>query len=428
MTVKKNIKELVLLAFVVPVVIIYLIVSISKCSQSSDDALGSDSVVVNINEFGFVSDSLKEYREKVQKNQTLSDLLIPHNVSFQTIHDIAAASQSVFDLKKINVGNTYTIFSDIDSVESVKYFVYEIDPINYIICDLRDSIYIHLESREVVTKIREISGIIEYSLYSTLSGINASDLLALKMADAFAWQIDFYGIQKGDFFKIIFEENYVQDKLVGIGKINAALFNHRSKDYYAFRFEQEGQDEYFDEHGNSLRKAFLKAPLKFSRISSRYTNKRFHPVLKYYRPHRGIDYAAPAGTHIQSVGDGLITDVRWTNQGGRFVKIKHNSTYSSGYMHLQAYAKGIKVGKRIRQGDVIGYVGSSGLATGPHLDFRFWKNNELVNYLSQEFPSSRPIDKKDQLAFTAFKDSIKIKIDAINVNPPSASALTSGTK
>ncbi len=384
--------------------------------KSDDPNLGSVEIPKpKINEYGLQVDSLTEVKGVVDRNETISDILNPHNVPLQKIYQIADASKDIYDFTKINFGKSYTLYSKIDSVESLKYFVYEIDPINYVVCDLTDSINIYKESREVATQIREVSGVIRNSLYMTLKEQRVSDLLALKLADVYAWQIDFYGIQEGDFFKVIFEENLVDTQFIGVGKINTALFNHRGKDFYAFRFKQNGKDEYFDEEGNGLRKAFLKAPLKFSRISSGYTNRRFHPILKYYRPHRGIDYAAPTGTPIQSVGDGTVTDVRWTKQGGRFVKIKHNSTYSSGYMHLSKYAKGIKPGVRVSQGDVIGYVGSSGLSTGPHLDFRFWKNGQLVNYLRQEFPSSYPVSEDSKAQFISFRDSIKLHLDAIEI-------------
>jgi murein DD-endopeptidase MepM/ murein hydrolase activator NlpD len=402
--------------------IILALISFFLMSCSSEELKEEfvEAPVLKPNEYNLIVDSLREIRGVVDRNETISDILNPHNIPLQKIYRIADASKNVFDFTKINFGKNYTLYSTIDSIETVKYFVYEIDPINYVVCDLSDSINIYKESREVTTRIREVSGIIDNSLYMTLKEQNASDLLALKLADVYAWQIDFYGIQAGDYFKVIFEENFVDTTFIGVGKINTALFNHKDKDFYAFRFEQNGKDEYFDEDGNGLRKAFLKAPLKFSRISSGYTNRRFHPILKYYRPHRGIDYAAPTGTPIQSVGDGTVTDVRWTKQGGRFVKVKHNSTYSSGYMHLSKYAKGIKPGVRVSQGDIIGYVGSSGLATGPHLDFRFWKNGQLVNYLRQEFPSSYPIKESDLDSFKFYKDSLKTRLDNIQIEFPAS--------
>ena len=339
---KKSIRDISIYAFFIPVLIIYLIVIIPKCSEDEADnseVESVDSTIVYPNEYGFYSDSLQESKATVERNQTLSDILNPHNVPLQEIYKIADLSKSIFDLTKIKSGQDYTLYHLNDTIATIKYFVYEIDPINFVVCDLTDSIRIYKERRDVSTRIREVSGVIKNSLWQTLKESEVSELLAIKLADVFAWQIDFYGIQKDDYFKVVFEEKFIGDKSIGVGKINSALFNHKKREYYAFRFVQDDQDEYFDEEGNGLRKAFLKAPLKFSRISSGYTNSRFHPVLKYYRPHKGIDYAAPTGTPVQSIGDGTVTDVRWTKQGGRFVKIKHNSTYSSGYMHLSKYAK-----------------------------------------------------------------------------------------
>ncbi len=423
----KKLKGQHILVLFVPVLLIYLVAIVPTCSDDiadDDEAVSQEVKAPEPNRYGLFLDSLTEHTSQVNKNQTISDILNPHDIPLQEIYRIAAEAKPVFDLTKIKSGQNYTLYTSKDSLKKVNYFVYEIDPVDYLVCDLTDSLNIYKGQKTVTTKIREVSGVINHSLYSTLQDEGASDLLALKLSDVFAWQIDFYGIQRGDYFKAVFEENFIDDEFIGIGKVNAALFNHRSKDYYAFRFIQDGQDEYFDEEGNSLRKAFLKAPLKFSRISSGYTNKRFHPVLKYYRPHRGIDYAAPSGTPVQTVGDGIVTDVRWTSQGGRFVKVKHNGTYSSGYMHLSRYAKGLKVGKTVRQGDVIGYVGMSGLATGPHLDFRFWKNNQLVNYLRQEFPSSHPIKSDDKSGFLTFKDSIRIELDTIQL-PDSTTQIAS---
>ena len=418
MTGKKKIKDIPILLFFIPVVVIYLLLIIPGVSGEPDKSapkLFYDSSAVLPNEYGFFTDSLSELKATVERNETLSDILNPYNIPLQTIYEIVKLSKPVFDLTKIKSAQDYTIYHLNDTNSTAVFFVYEIDPINYIVCNLNDSIRINPGRREVSSRIREVSGVIKTSLWHTLKESEVSELLAIKLADVFAWQIDFYGIQQGDYFKAVFEERFIGEKSIGVGKINSALFNHKNRDYYAFRFMQEDQDEYFDEQGNGLRKAFLKAPLKFSRISSGFTNRRFHPVLKYYRAHKGIDYAAPTGTPVQSIGDGTVTDVRWTTQGGRFVKIKHNSTYSSGYMHLSKYAKGLTPGKRVRQGEVIGYVGMSGLATGPHLDFRFWKNNSLVNYLRQEFPSSHPVNEKDRLSFLAYKDSIKVIVDSISL-------------
>lgn len=373
-----------------------------------------DTVSVNINEFGIIVDSLNEYSDIIKKNQTLADILLPFNIDYNKITQMVSESKEIFDLRKINAGKEYFIYTQNDSIETPKYFVYAFDKINYIVYDL-DSIKINKGQKEIIVKEKFAEGTINSSLYETLQEQNLSPLLALKLSEVLAWQIDFYTIQKGDYFRVLYNEKYVGDDFVGIGKIKAIQFNHKTRDYFGFRFEQGDEFDYFDENGNSLRKAFLKAPLKFSRISSKYSRRRLHPVLRTYRPHLGIDYAAATGTPVQSVGDGTVVQASYQGGAGNYVKIKHNGTYTSGYMHLSKYGKGIKKGARVKQGDVIGYVGSTGLSTGPHLDFRFWINGDLVNYLTIEFPPSNPIKEEYREKFFVQRDSLWEKID-FNVN------------
>ncbi len=370
-----------------------------------------DTVSANINEFGINLDSLNEYSDIIKKNQTLADILLPFNVGYAKISEMVNQSKNIFDLRKINTGKEYFVYTLNDSLETPKYFVYAFDKIEYIVYDLQDTILINKGKKEIIVKEKFAEGTINSSLYETLQEQNLSPLLALKLSEVLAWQIDFYTIQKGDFFRVVYNEKYVGNDFVGVGKIKAIQFNHKKRDYFGFRFEQGDEFDYFDEEGNSLRKAFLKAPLKFSRISSRYSRRRLHPVLRTYRPHLGIDYAAATGTPVQSVGDGTVVQASYQGGAGNYVKVKHNGTYTSGYMHLSKYGKGIKKGASVRQGDVIGYVGSTGLSTGPHLDFRFWINGDLVNYLTIEFPPSTPIKEEYKAEFFTLRDSLWNKID-----------------
>jgi len=217
--------------------------------------------------------------------------------------------------------------------------------------------------------------------------------MANNLSEIYAWTIDFFGLQKGDRYKVYFEKQFVEGKYIELGKIIAADFYHAGDDNYAFYFEQNNQGDYFDEKGNSLQRTFLKAPLRYSRISSGFSNSRLHPVLKIRRPHHGVDYAAPSGTPVHTVGDGIVVKKGYQKRGGgNYIKIKHNGTYSTTYMHLKGFSKGIAVGKKVKQGDLIGYVGKTGLATGPHLDFRFYRNGKAVNPLKVESPPSKPID------------------------------------
>ena len=403
---------------------IALIVLLSLIIISCDDSLENenndlveniDTVSVNINEFGIVVDSLNEYSDVIKKNQTLADILLPFNVDYNTITSMVAESKDVFDLRKINAGKDYFVYTKNDSTETPKYFVYSFDKINYIVYDLSDSIKINKGQKEVKVEEKFAEGVITSSLYETLQQQNLSPMLALKLSEVLAWQIDFYTIQEGDFFRVLYNEKYVDDDFVGVGKIKAIQFNHKGKDFFGFYFNQGDEIDYFDENGNSLRKAFLKAPLKFSRISSSFSRRRLHPILRRYRPHLGIDHAAASGTPVQAVGDGTVIQASYQGGAGNYVKIKHNGTYTSGYMHLSKYGKGIKKGAYVRQGDIIGYVGSTGLSTGPHLDFRFWVNNDLVNYLTIEFPPSNPIKEEFRQEFIAQRDSLWERID-FNMN------------
>jgi murein DD-endopeptidase MepM/ murein hydrolase activator NlpD len=238
----------------------------------------------------------------------------------------------------------------------------------------------------------------------------------LKLSEIYAWAVDFYRIQKGDMFKVIYEEKLVEDEVIGMGRVIAAYFQHYGDDYYAVYFEQGNAADYFDENAKSLRRAFLKAPLKYSRISSRFSMKRFHPVQKRYKPHLGTDYAAPRGTPIMATGDGKVVKSGYTKGNGNYVKIRHNSVYSTQYLHMQKIKSGIKRGVRVRQGEVIGYVGSTGLATGPHVCYRFWKNGSQVDALKIKVPPSLPVDKKYIEAYDSLKVKMVAELDSILIN------------
>ena len=258
-----------------------------------------------------------------------------------------------------------------------------------------------------------MSGVIETSLWETMLDAGAMPELIHSLSEVFAWQVDFYRIQKGDKFKVIYEQINVKDKPAGIGKILGAYFNHFGKDYYAIFFDQGSGISYFDENGQSLQKQFLRAPLRYKRISSKYTRRRYHPVEKRYKAHLGTDYAAAPGTPIRTVGDGIVEEARYNKYNGRYVKIRHNSVYSTQYLHMSGFARGIKEGARVTQGQTIGYVGSTGLATGPHLCFRFWKNGEQVDALKVELPPSEPVKEEYQDSFNNIKKVMIQKLDDV---------------
>jgi len=386
-----------------------------KCSDSKNEIPAE---IINdqpLNSFGFFSDSLEHQTYSVLKNETLSDILLKHSVPNTEIITIVNNAKDVLDVRKIVAGNFYHVYTDDDSLNSLVYFVYEKSPRHFVVFDLRDSINVYESEKEVVVRESQKSAIIDQSLYVSLMNVEATPELAIKLSEIFAWQIDFYHLQKGDNFKVIYDELYVDDKFFAIGTIKAAIFSHRGKDYYAIPFTQDSVYQYFDEDGNSLRKAFLKAPLEFGRISSRYSKSRLHPVLKVRRPHHGVDYAAPVGTPIRTTGDGVVSDVGYNGGAGKFVKIRHNSVYTTMYLHLSRYAKGIKKGTTVQQGQVIGYVGSTGLSTGPHLDYRFYVNGSPVDPLKVEIPSAHPVKEELRAEYEVLRDSIMNLLNKVEV-------------
>ena len=235
--------------------------------------------------------------------------------------------------------------------------------------------------------------------------------LAAEMEDIYQWTIDFFGIQQGDCFTVIYDEKFIDDSSVGVGRVWGAKFTHRGSDIFAIPFEQDGKLQYWEADGGSLRKQLLKAPLKFTRISSGYSNARVHPVTKKVRPHHGIDYAAPSGTPVRAVADGVVTERTYKKYDGNILKIKHPGNLMSGYLHLKGFAKGIKVGSRVSQGDVIGYVGSTGRSTGPHLDFRIWKNGQAINPLSIPQKPAEPISSANKERFEKVKELIIAELE-----------------
>ncbi len=363
--------------------------------------------------YGINVDSLNVDTGYVKRNEFWADILLKRGVSYQTIDKIAR-NRKVFDVRKIRKGNRYVFITAKDSVSTPLYFIYEINRSEYVAYHLQDSVYGNLGQKSFNYKEESAKGIITTSLWNALKDSGYDPALANSLSEVYAWTIDFFGLQKGDKFKVIYDKLYIEGKPAGLGKIKASVFQHAGHDYYAFYFEQDGEGDYFDEEGNSLERTFLKAPLRYTRISSRFSNSRYHPVLKIRRPHHGVDYAAPEGTPVHSVGDGVIIKKGYQKRGGgNYLKIKHNGTYSTSYMHLRAFAKGMKVGKHVKQGELIGYVGHTGLATGPHLDFRFYKNGRAVNPLKVKSPPAKPVDEKNRPAFDSLVRSYQMVLDTI---------------
>ncbi len=366
--------------------------------------------------FDLPTAGLKEVEAHVRRHETFAEILQPYDVPYVQIVEVVEASRDVFDVRALRAGRPYHVFTD-PQTGAARYFVYEQSAVEYVVLDLERPARARRGRHPVDTVRKAAEGVIAGSLYETLARADADPSLAVALSEVFAWQIDFYRIRKGDRFEIVYEERYVDGVPVGLGRVLAARFTHRGDDFYGFYFEQDGRGEYFDEEGQSLRKALLKAPLKYRRISSRYTKRRFHPVQKRWKAHLGTDYAAAAGTPVHSVGDGVVVEAGYTRYNGNWVKIRHNGTYTTGYLHFSRIAAGIERGVRVEQGQVIGYVGSTGLATGPHVCYRFWKHGRQVDPYKQEIPPSEPVADAHRAAFEHVKSRLMPLVAAPGEEP-----------
>jgi len=360
--------------------------------------------------YGVPVDSFEVVEGTVRRNQMLGSILHEYGVSAQRIYEISLIPREVFDVRKVRAGNRYAIFLD---SAGVRYFAYEKDDINYAVIHLEDSIHVELREKPVIHVTEAVYGEITTSLWEAFQEQEKNPLLANELSDIYAWSIDFFGLQRGDQFKVIYDEAYVDSSSVGITKIHSAWFRHAGHEFWAIPFEQDSVVSFFDEEGNSLRKAFLKAPLKYNRVSSGFSNSRLHPILKIRRPHHGVDYAAPRGTPVLAIGDGQVIAAAYERGGGNYVKIKHNGVYRTTYMHLQGFARGIRTGVWVKQGDVIGYVGSTGLSTGPHLDFRFYKNGYPVDPLKVEAPPVEPVHEALLTDYLLVKNSVMQELKSV---------------
>ncbi|MFP4690631.1 MAG: peptidoglycan DD-metalloendopeptidase family protein [Bacteroidales bacterium] len=366
-------------------------------------------------EFGFAKGSYRVEEGMVRRGQTLSHLLSRFDYGPADIDRIARRMQDVFSPRRIKGGNNYYGYytQDTDTLSELCYFVYEISDLDYLVVDFCDSLDVYRGEKEVTNVSREASGIIRASLWNTIIENNLPQDLVIQMSRILAWTVDFYRIESGDRFKVLYEEAHVGERPVGVSRINAVYFMHRGSEIEGYHFAADTIDGYYDGEGNSLQKVFLRAPLEYVRISSRYSQSRMHPIHGDRRPHLGTDYAAPHGTPILAVGDGTVTQVSYTSGNGNYVKIRHNSVYQTQYLHMSRFASGISPGTRVEQGEVIGYVGSTGLATGPHVCFRFWQNGQQVDHLRLEFPSGDPLPGEYMDTFLRIRDSHRKKLDAV---------------
>lgn len=406
-------------------VLLLFVLTVTACKNRQQQAIppSSDTLAkatpaapaVAQRKFGLSVDSFTVIEKTIERNEFLANILELYQVEEPAIALLAAKSKKVFDIRNIRAGNQYTVFCTKDSLQKAQYFVYQPNAIDYVVYDLRDSISIYTGKREVTTRSLTASGKIEGSLYETFKKAGADPGLAMKLADIYAWSIDFYSIHEGDWFKVVYEQQYIKDEPVELGSIRSAVFSHDGEPFYAFFFQPDTTQpgEYYDEQGKTLRRFFLKAPLKFSHITSRFTLRRFHPVQKRWKAHLGTDYAAGTGTPIIATGNGVVIESAFSRFNGNYVKIRHNNTYTTQYLHMSRRAA--KRGQHVRQGQVIGYVGSTGLATGPHVCYRFWKNNVQVDPLRQKFPSAEPISQSAQPVFDQYKQEQRQQLEAIRI-------------
>jgi murein DD-endopeptidase MepM/ murein hydrolase activator NlpD len=408
---------LLIAVFIVAVVLVnrYYVEPAIMQAQVSEDSLVIGPIKIKEPNFlyGMVVDNYTVIEDKIKRNQVLGDILMEYNVPANIIHQMSKLSRNVFDVRKIAPNKKYTLICDQDSLRTARAFVYEPNPTEYIVFRFEDTLWVDVCQREVVVMEKSIAGEIKTNLSQTIEELGISHELTNRFVDVFGWQVDFQRLQKGDKFKLIYEEAQVEGVSVGIKQINAIYFEHYGHPYYAFPFDQGEGPDYFDEEGKSLRKALLKYPIEFTRISSRYTMSRFHPVQKRWKAHLGTDFAAPKGTPIRAVGDGLVQEAKYKSNNGNYVKIRHNGTYTTQYLHMSRIADGVRAGTRVRQGQTIGYVGSTGLATGPHLCYRFWRNGVQVDALKVELPPSKPVKKEFFEAFESVKTELTKKLEVI---------------
>ncbi len=373
--------------------ILFFVVS---CHSNTENSLTADETEGAIDEvryeYGIPVDSFYCVAGTVGKGETLGGIFGRLGAGQQLINQLGLLSPAEFDVRQIRPQKSYLAFYSLDSV--LCYFVYQQDLIHSVVMDVRDTLHIEKVQKPLKhhTECKEV--VIESSLWNAFTSVGANPQLAIELSDIYAWTVDFFGLQQGDRFRVYYTESFADTIPVGITRIHAATYYHGADSLPAYYFSNEDLSGYFDGQGNSLRKAFLKAPLNYKRISSTFTYHRKHPIFKTVRPHTGVDYAAPVGTPVVSIGDGVVIEKGYKGGGGNTVKIRHNSTYTTAYLHLSKYGKDIQVGKRVSQGQVIGYVGSTGNSTGPHLDFRVWKNGTPVNPLTMEAPPVEPIPEK----------------------------------
>lgn len=367
-------------------------------------------------QFGFNLEDFLVVRDTVQRGDSFGELMIKNKVDYPKIAKLSKDFRDTFDVRKIRVGKPYLILKSKDTAQSAQVFIYQNDLINYTVVDFRDSVLAYKDRLKVKYMQKEAAGIIETSLSEAILDQGIDYNVTNDLSEIYAWTIDFFRLQKGDKFKVIYKEKYINDTVyAGAEPIEAAYFEHNGTPLYAFAYESDSLKniiDYFDDEANNLRRTFLRAPVKFSRISSRYNLKR---RIRYYgykvRPHRGTDYAAPVGTPIMATADGTVTESTRRGGNGKYVKIRHNGTYSTQYLHMRKQK--VKRGEFVRQGDVIGWVGMTGNTGGPHVCYRFWKNGRQVDPFREKLPAAEPLPEEVRKDYFSFITPQKVQLDCI---------------
>lgn len=395
---------------------LFILISFTiSCNEKTDKKISVPKTQQKVVEFGFNLNDFNVVNDTIHAGDTFGSILDTQNLNGLEVYDVAAKVKDTFNVKIIKRGKPFTILRSKDKTNKIQAFIYQPDRLNYYVVDFRDSIVAFKKTRPLTFKTRTIAGALNGSLSETLQKLKVDPSLAPKIAKIYAWSIDFFKLQKGDEFGLKFTERYINDTIYdGVDSLKAAFFEYKGKKIYAFSFspdENTNKQQYYDEEGKTLKNFFLKAPLKFVNITSRYTKNRFHPVQKIWKAHNGTDYAAPTGTPIMTTAAGVVEQAGYTAGNGNFVKVKHDQTYSTQYLHMSKIL--VKRGQRVTQGQIIGKVGSTGLATGPHVCYRFWQRGVQVDALKLKLPTSTPMDSRYKQKFMTYMKPIKRELDSV---------------
>jgi murein DD-endopeptidase MepM/ murein hydrolase activator NlpD len=399
------------------IVIIIVLFSIASCEKKVE--IIEDQVIPKSkkSDFGFKFSDFNVVQDSVKSGDTFGSILQEQNIGNKRVYDIVQQIKDTFNVRTIRVNKYYTLLRSKNKTKTLDYFIYQPDAIHYYVVDLRDSIAkVSIKTKPVTFKKRTIGGIIKGSLSQTLDNAKVEGALATRISKIFAWSIDFFKVKKGDRFGLTFTERYINDSIYdGVDSIQAAFFEYKGKIVYAFPFEQNqgsGNFDYYDEDGKTLKNFFLKTPIKFSHITSHFSSNRFHPVQQIWKAHKGTDYAAPTGTPISTTAAGIVEQTGYTAGNGNFVKVKHNKVYSTQYLHMSRIL--VRRGQHVTQGQTIGLVGSTGLATGPHVCYRFWKNGVQVDALRLKLPNGEPMNPKNKERFLKQIEPLRFELDSVS--------------